>query len=168
MPHKIAKTVLSTALIVVGFEAHAQTIGKAVRADRTVTGSRSGVLAKNSPVSANERIQANSTGLGHFEFNDGTKMVVGPGTNLVLDQTIYNPNQSSFRKFAIDSTAGALRFISGSSATGTYEIDTPTGTLGKSFHFIARRNGSTRSRTSPRWKIRTVPFVIPGSWLTGL
>lgn len=109
---------------------HSQTIGTAVKADRTVTGSRSGVLKKSSKVYANERIRANSTGLGHIEFNDGTKMVVGPGTRLTLDDAIYNPNGSSFKKFSLKTTAGALRFISGGSASSSYAIETPAGTLG--------------------------------------
>jgi len=110
--------------------ASAQTIGTTVSADQTVTGSRSGVLAANKGIQANERIRANSTGLGHFQFNDGTKMVVGPGTSLVLDETIFNPNGSTFKRFALDTSAGALRFISGDSASSNYEIKTPAGTLG--------------------------------------
>ncbi len=119
-------------MIVVGglSAAHAQSIGTTVRAEKTVKAGSSRVLKTKSQVFANERIRANSSGLGHFKFNDGTKMVVGPGTNLVLDKTIYNPNGSTFKKFAIDSSAGALRFISGSSGSNAYEIQTPTGTLG--------------------------------------
>jgi len=110
--------------------ASAQTIGETVKADDTVRGSKAGKLSKGTKVVANERITANRTGLGHFLFNDGTKMVVGPGTRLKLDETVYNPNRSTFKKFAIDSSAGALRFISGNSNSNSYEIQTPTGTLG--------------------------------------
>ena len=117
-------------LSVSGLPAFSQTIGTTEKADDTVRGSKAGRLSAGTDVVANERITANSTGMGHFLFNDGTKMVVGPGTRLKLDETIYNPNQSSFNKFAIDSSAGALRFISGESRSNSYEIETPTGTLG--------------------------------------
>lgn len=107
----------------------AQTIGTTTRADATVF-SGAKVLRTGNPISANQRIRVNATGLGHFKFNDGTKMVIGPGARMVLDETIYRPGGSTFKKFAIDTTRGALRFISGSSAAAAYEIETPTGTLG--------------------------------------
>ncbi len=110
-------------------QSFAQTIGTTTRADSTVFASNR-ILRTGNPIAANQRIRVNATGLGHFKFNDGTKMVIGPGARMVLDETIYNPNGSSFKKFAIDSTRGALRFISGSSASSAYEIETPTGTLG--------------------------------------
>jgi hypothetical protein len=130
MKNVVLSAIVGSVVCLAAAPAIAQSIGKTIKADRTVSGSKSGVLKINSNVVANERISANTTGLGHIEFNDGTKMVVGPNTNLVLDRAVFNPGQSSFRKLAMDSTAGALRFISGSSAKGTYEIQTPTGTLG--------------------------------------
>ena len=130
MKHKLLLLLLFTGFSLAGNSASAQTIGTTVKADDTVRGSKAGKLSKGTKVVANERISANASGLGHFVFNDGTKMVVGPGTRLKLDEAIYNPNRSSFKKFAIDSSAGALRFISGDSRSAAYEIETPTGTLG--------------------------------------
>lgn len=113
------------------YSANAQTaIGTAVAVDDQVKGSNSGKLSTSSTIYANERITANSTGLAHFKFSDGTKMVVGPGTNLVLDQMIYNPDGSTFSRFVLKTSAGAARFISGSSNSSAYEIQTPVGTLG--------------------------------------
>lgn len=109
--------------------AFAQSIGSTVEVDDTVSG-RSGKLQKASTIYVNERIRSNASGLGHFKFNDGTKMVVGPNSNLVLNNAIYNPGGSSFKKFVVQSTAGAARFISGSSRSTSYEIQTPVGTLG--------------------------------------
>ena len=122
MKHKtITASVIAGLVFGIGAAtASAQTIGTTVSADQTVTGSKSGVLTANKGIQANERIRANATGLGHFEFNDGTKMVVGPGTSLVLDEAIFNPNGSTFQRFALDSSAGALRFISGDSASRNY------------------------------------------------
>lgn len=110
--------------------ANSQTIGSAVSVDDRVTGNNSRSIRAASKVSANERIRANASGLGHFKFNDGTKLVVGPGTNIVLDQVVYNPNGSTFKKFVLKTGAGATRFISGNSNSSAYEIKTPVGTLG--------------------------------------
>ncbi|MGI9352237.1 MAG: FecR family protein [Rhizobiaceae bacterium] len=105
-------------------------IGTAVSVDDQIRGNNSRKISTSSQIFANERITANSTGLGHFQFSDGTKMVVGPGTNLVLDELVYNPDGSTFNKFVLKTTSGAARFISGSSSSSAYEIETPVGTLG--------------------------------------
>ncbi|MEM9331384.1 MAG: FecR domain-containing protein [Pseudomonadota bacterium] len=128
-----AKIAVVSALSVLlsGASVQAQTtIGTAVSVDDTVVGNNARRISTSSPVFANERIRANATGLGHFEFTDGTKMVVGPGTNLVLDELVYNPGGSTFNKFVLRTTSGAARFISGSSNSSAYEIQTPVGTLG--------------------------------------
>ena len=81
-------------------QSYAQTsIGTAVSVDDTVTGKNSRQITTASNIFANERIRANSTGIGHFKFTDGTKLVVGPGTSLVLNELVYNPDGSSFNKF---------------------------------------------------------------------
>ena len=122
--------------------ASAQTvIGTAVSVDDQVRGNNSRRIATASQIYANERITANATGLGHFRFSDGTKMVVGPGTNLVLDELVYNPDGSTFNKFVLKTTSGAARFISGSSSSNAYQIETPVGTLGirgTAFDFMQR------------------------------
>lgn len=109
--------------------AMAQTIGKAVAIDDSVTGNDRKIQT-NSTIFANERIRSNSSGLGHFQFTDGTKLVVGPGSNIVLDKLVFNPNGSTFNKFVLKSSAGATRIISGNSNSSAYEINTPSGTLG--------------------------------------
>ena len=128
----LVSAVLTVSFSVLIFNpAQAQTtIGTAVSIDDTITGKNNRVIQNNSSISANERIRANETGLGHFEFNDGTKLVVGPGTNIVLDELVYNPNGSTFKKFVLKTGAGATRFISGNSSSSAYQIETPVGTLG--------------------------------------
>ena len=106
------------------------TIGTAVAVDDRVTGNNGRNIKTNTGISANERIRSNSSGLGHFKFNDGTKLVVGPGSNIVLDKLVYNPGGSSFKKFVLKSGAGATRIITGNSNASAYEISTPSGTLG--------------------------------------
>ena len=125
---------LSAATLLAGIiatSAGAQTsIGTAVAVDDNVSGNNARPIRTSSSVFANERISANQTGLGQFEFVDGTKIVVGPGASMVFDELVYNPGGSSFNKFVIQSTSGAVRFISGASPSSSYEIRTPVGTLG--------------------------------------
>lgn len=117
----------------VGFSSNsfaATAIGQAVSVDDTVTGSQSRRLSSGTTVFANERINANASGLAQFELRDGSKLVVGPGSKLVLDSLIYSEDSSKLKKFAITAAAGAVRFISGSSDSSAYQINTPVGTLG--------------------------------------
>ena len=106
----------------------AEEIGKAVAITVTVSGS-SGPLSISSPVHRDERIQASSSGTGQFVFRDGTKLAVGPNSSLALDQSIFN-DQSSFKSFSLKTSKGAFRWISGSSKSSAYRINTPFGTLG--------------------------------------
>lgn len=128
----LIKTLLTVSILVfISNSTQAQTaIGTAVSVDDTVTGNNNRVIRSTSTISANEKLRANASGLGHFKFNDGTKLVVGPGTNIVLDELVYNPNGSTFKKFVLKTGAGATRFISGKSNSSVYEIKTPVGTLG--------------------------------------
>ena len=123
---------LGTALALLCFSnAAAETeIGNATSVTQIVQGKDARPIETNSPIFANERIAANNSGLAHFRFNDGTKMVVGPGSSLVLDESIYNPDGSTFNRFVLNSAAGATRFISGNSGSSVYKINTPVGTLG--------------------------------------
>ncbi len=88
------------------------TIGSAVSVDDSVTGNNNRVIRTASKITENERIRANASGLGHFKFNDGTKLVVGPGTNIVLDKVVYNPNGSTFKKFVLKTGAVVPRVLS--------------------------------------------------------
>lgn len=132
MLKKIGYAALSAAISLAATTyAQSQTaIGTAVSVDAQVRGNNSRQITTASSVFANERISANQTGLGQFEFSDGTKIVVGPGSTVVLDELVYNPDGSSFNKFVLETTSGAVRFISGNSSSNSYEVRTPVGTLG--------------------------------------
>jgi hypothetical protein len=109
-------------------QAFAETVGKAVSIRTTVTGGK-GPLKQADLISQNERIRANQFGLGHFEFIDGTKLVVGPNSNIVIDEYVLG-DRNRFKKLALTATRGAFRWISGKSPSSAYQISTPAGTLG--------------------------------------
>ena len=65
-----------------------------------------------------------------LEFKDGTKMVIGHNANVVLDEAVFTRGGSQFNRFVVNTTSGAIRFISGDSKSSAFQINTPTGTLG--------------------------------------
>src|SRR4029079_12126588 len=65
----------------------AEQVGKAVSVRTIVTGAN-GELKRSDPVSRDERINTNNTGLGQFQFIDGTKLAVGPNSSIVVDEYV--------------------------------------------------------------------------------
>lgn len=106
----------------------AEVVGKAVAVKTTVTGAN-GTLKRADPVSRNERIRTNASGLGHFQFSDGAKLAIGPNSSIVIDEYVLGSG-SRVQKLALNATTGAFRWISGKSPSSAYEIATPVGTLG--------------------------------------
>ncbi len=107
-------------------------VGKVVSAAATVrasgnTGAR--VLTKNADIFFLDRISTNATGVGEFEFSDGTKLAVGPSASLVVDQFVFK-NKSKFEKLGLSAAKGTFRWISGHSPSSAYKIRTPLGTMG--------------------------------------
>ena len=78
-------------IVNVGPSAAVSPIGKTVKASSTVrangvAGAR--VLKSAAPVYYNDLLQSNATGVGQFEFVDGTKMAMGPSASIVIDKFV--------------------------------------------------------------------------------
>lgn len=111
----------------------ANEIGKAVKISQNVTGNSGGKtrnVASSAAVYANERLTSNSTGLGQFVLNDGTKLVLGSNSSLVLDNLVYTSGGNGIKKLTLKASNGVYRFITGSGNSKAYSIKTPVGTLG--------------------------------------
>lgn len=106
----------------------AEEIGKAIAITVSVTGD-DGPLSVSSPIHQDERIQTSRSGIGQFEFRDGTKLAVGPNSTLVIDRSVF-VGSSSFKNLSLKATRGAFRWISGTSKSSAYQINTRLGTLG--------------------------------------
>jgi hypothetical protein len=107
-------------------------IGKVLSAAQTVRASGNAgarVLTKNADIFFLDRISTNATGVGEFEFSDGTKLAVGPSASLVVDEFVFK-NKSSFQKLSLSAAKGTFRWISGNSPSSAYKIRTPLGTMG--------------------------------------
>lgn len=130
--HKSA-TVFWAALACLVFAASsaASPVGKAVKASSMVSasgGNGSRVLGSASPVYFMDRLKTNGSGIGQFEFIDGTKLAMGPSASVVVDK--YIVKGKSVQRLGIGATKGAFRFISGHSGSSAYKIATPYGTIG--------------------------------------
>jgi hypothetical protein len=86
-------------------------------------------LEAKGPVYSGDLIKTNGLGTAQILFADNTKMVVGPNSQVAVDDFVFS-GSSKASTFAIDALRGSFRFITGASAKNVYSINTPTATIG--------------------------------------
>lgn len=130
-----------TAVAVIGLLAFASgqvmavektTIGNAKTVVRTVTGTLDANLRHIQlldDIYHNELIETGDESATEFVFLDETKLALGPNSSLVLDRFVYDPEPDK-ASFVMTATAGVFRFVSGKLPKKSYEIHTPTATIG--------------------------------------
>jgi hypothetical protein len=106
----------------------AEKVGQAVKINVTVTGA-SGSMSTGDAVHRDERVRANASGVGQFQFDDGTKLAIGPNASVVIDKYVLGEG-GKVKKLSVRVTKGTLRIISGRSSPKAYSIITPAGTMG--------------------------------------
>jgi len=109
--------------------AGAQSIGSAAAVKPEAQGGGAPLQAGSS-LYANETVRTGGAGIAELQFNDNTKLSVGPSSTVRLDKFVYDPNNKGAGKVAINVTKGAYRFVTGSQDSKNYEIKTPYATLG--------------------------------------
>lgn len=130
----VAAATLGLALMAMSPMALADTVGTAAAVKPSSTGTPPGgsarTLAIGTGIVARERIQTTGSGSLQVMFKDKSTLTVGPGSDVVIDEFVYNPGAGGGR-FATRLTKGALRFVGGeiSHTTGA-TINTPVATLG--------------------------------------
>ncbi len=163
------------AVLAVGGASAGEPIGTVLRAAQTVKASGTQgtrVLSRSDDVFYMDRISSNGTGSGEFQFSDGTKLAVGPGANLVVDEFVF-AGKSRFQKLGLAAAKGTFRWISGNSTASAYKIKTPYGTMGirgTAFDvtirngrvYIALINGSARfcNGSSCRTLNKSCDFIV--------
>jgi hypothetical protein len=103
-------------------------------------------LATEGPVFSGDRILTGNIGEAQLRFRDGTRLVVGPNSSMVLDAFIFNDDDTA-RTVAINVVRGAFRFITGNGPKDAYAITTPTATIsvrGTAFDLDVDPLGTTR------------------------
>lgn len=74
-------------------------------------------------------IRTSTGGSAQILFEDGTKLVVGPGSTLKIEDYLLRADGSA-GKMVIGALAGTFRFATGNAAKDRYSIKTPSGTIG--------------------------------------
>jgi hypothetical protein len=108
------------------------TIGNARTVVKTVTGTLEADLRHIQlldDIYHNELIETGDESATEFVFLDETKLALGPNSSLVLDRFVYDPEPGK-ASFVMTATAGVFRFVSGKLPKKSYEIHTPTATIG--------------------------------------
>ena len=88
------------------------------------------VLQVGLDMQANERVQTDADGKAHLLFLDGSALSIGPNSEVVLDEFVYDP-VSKTGKIALSATRGVFRLVGGQiSKTTPVTLTTPTATIG--------------------------------------
>ncbi len=132
LPIVVGAIAIAIAAMMPGIARAAANIGKATAIKTSVTGtldSQSIVLKTGDEIFANQTVTTDAAGVGQFEFRDKTRLAVGPGSTVILDNFVYNPKGSG-SKVVLELTRGSFRFITGKARHDAYEIVTPAATIG--------------------------------------
>lgn len=94
-----------------------------------VSGGTDTKITKGARVDQGDLIRTNGRGLVQLVFDDGTRIAVGPRSQLVVDEVLMR-NSGQASRFAVTAVTGSFRFISGNSGNKAYSVTTPTATMG--------------------------------------
>jgi hypothetical protein len=92
-----------------------------------VIGANSRTLSSGSELYANETVRTGNVGRANLIFIDNTNLTVGPTSEVLLDEFVYDPIGSSGR-VVMQATRGAFRFDTGKQDHSAYQLKTPYGT----------------------------------------
>jgi hypothetical protein len=109
----------------------AERVGKVVSTKPSVSSAGSAgkkTLRSSDPVFFMDKLSTNSTGVGEFLFDDGTKLAIGPSASLTVDRFVQKGG-SKFSKLGVAAAKGSFRLISGGSGSSPIRIKTPRGTM---------------------------------------
>lgn len=111
--------------------AAAQPVGSAIIIKQNVIGfGANGVrdLRVSDAVYRNEEISASIKSHGELELSDGSKIIVGENSIILLDDFVLG--DKGFKSETIKVVKGAFRFVTGRSKKGTFTVTTPLATIG--------------------------------------
>jgi len=135
--------VLLAADLAVADEAVGTAVGVRQRSMIELNGTLSG-LSSGAELFLGQRVVTTQSGQVQIEFSDGTRMVVGPNSQLLIEEYLLR-NDQTVSSFAVTALSGSFRFFSGDSPKNAYRITTPTGTIsvrGTAFDFDVLEDGS--------------------------
>lgn len=133
-PLHLLRSVALAALALSSAIAIAQEVGTAGAVNPATTGTpparATRVLELGSRVVFRERVNTTAGGNAQLIFLDKTTMSIGPNSQVVIDEFVYDPNAGTGRLTA-SVAKGVLRYVGGNiSHSGGAQIRTPAATLG--------------------------------------
>jgi hypothetical protein len=143
--------------------AFAQVVGKAaaVNADSTVSGR---TLTIGAAVVHKERIKTNASGSLQLLFIDRTTLTVGPNSDIMIDEYVFDPNKS-VGKMTVSVSKGLMRFVGGQiSHNGEATVKTPPATIGiRGGVAIIEVNGGKTTATNVFGNLTVTPNAGPSA-----
>jgi hypothetical protein len=85
-------------------------------------------LAAGDGVRQDEVIAVGRDARGEIQLNDDTKLALGPGSRLVLDKFVYDPDRTA-NAIILNMVRGTFRFITGVARKPSYVIRTPNASI---------------------------------------
>ncbi|MEX2127995.1 MAG: FecR family protein [Xanthobacteraceae bacterium] len=107
-------------------------IGVASAAKNRVDGTVGGTtrpLSAGSNIFAREVVRTGEQSSAQLLFLDETSLSIGPQSEVTLDRFVFDPNRGA-GNVVVNVSRGALRFVSGSQQSSSYQIKTPVATIG--------------------------------------
>ena len=129
LPAMISAALLASALPAIA--APGDDIGATVRIVNLVTAAYERDhrnLATGDLVRQDDLIEVAPDGIGEIKLRDDTKLALGPGARLLLDEFVYKPDISG-GAIVLNLVKGAFRFMTGLAAKPAYVIRTPTASI---------------------------------------
>lgn len=132
MKRALSRLAVLAALVLAAVPAAAQTVGVALAVTQDAFVERDGtrrMLAPRAPISSGDVILTGPDGTVQLAFRDRTRIVVGPDTAFAVDDVTLD-SAGRAERFAVTLLGGVFRFLTGDSAKSSYELRTPTATMG--------------------------------------
>ncbi len=107
-------------------------------------------LAVGSKVFIGDLVATDAVGEAQLLFSDGTRMVVGSNSSLMIDEFLFGGNatgNATQNQFSVSALGGTFRFISGDSGDRGFSIRTPSARIsvrGTAFDFTVTPEGATK------------------------
>lgn len=143
--------------------AFAQVVGKAaaVNTDASVAGR---TLTIGAAVVHKERIKTNTSGSLQLLFIDRTTLTVGPNSDIMIDEYVFDPNKNA-GKMTVSVSKGLMRFVGGQiSHNGEATVKTPPATIGiRGGVAIIEVNGGKTTATNVYGSLTVTPNAGPSA-----
>jgi hypothetical protein len=129
---RLTAAILSAAALTGAPALATESIGEAVAViDQASTVGSVGeqTLAVGMAVHRGDLVKTDEIGEAQLLFNDGTRLVVGPNSEMMLDDFVFRSGATE-NQFVVRALNGAFRFITGEATKDSYLIHTPSATIG--------------------------------------